>query len=465
MWKNTLKSMSVDRSMRFSVIVLCGLLGAVVANAWAVVASDDPRVTPVVLAYRNAQPAIVNVSSERVAEVGRGMLGGRDPFSNLFPRQLRRPIAVESLGSGFVIHPSGYVITNAHVVRQANKITVSCVNGIEYPARIISADSECDLAVLKITLPEGQQLPYLPLGRSDDLMPGETVIAIGNPLGYSHSLTTGVISATHRSLKFEGGVVMRDLIQTDAPINNGNSGGPLINIKGEPIGVNTAIRPDAQNIGFAIPIDRLVEELPNLLDFERLNRVLFGAEVAQQRREDDSTELVVTKVRPDSPAWEKLQPGDRILRVNDLEMRQIPDYACLMQEATVGMPLKFSCLRNGGQVEVEITLQPKPRPDGKQLAIRYFGMTLRPLTPELAADLNLPVSEGLLVVGIEPDSPAAQLGVQLKDVIFQFGKLYVTDLDSLGLILESLNDGDKVNLGLIRGNVRAWAPIPVRKKD
>jgi len=166
---------------------------------------------------------------------------------------------VRVLGSGFVVHEDGYIVTNAHVVADVSQLKVVFNDGREFQAQIVSEDTSKDLAVL--SLKNVTDLPFIELGRSSDLMIGETVVCIGNPLGYASTVTSGVVSAVGRDLQVSEGFWMRGLIQTDASINPGNSGGPLLNINGELIGINTAIRADAQNIGFAIPVDTLVQNL------------------------------------------------------------------------------------------------------------------------------------------------------------------------------------------------------------
>ncbi|MHC4295490.1 MAG: trypsin-like peptidase domain-containing protein, partial [Planctomycetota bacterium] len=351
--------------------------------------------------------------------------------------------------------------TNAHVVRRAEKITVTLGDQSKHDATVISSDPDNDLAVLKIDPPAGKKLPHLPLGRSNDLMVGETVIAIGNPLGYANSVTTGVISAVNRTLSFGGDVEVKDLIQTDAPINPGNSGGPLLNIKGELIGINTAIRADAQNIGFAIPVDRLGSELGELLDFESLNRVIFGAAIAPHR-EDGEDQLRVESVRKGTPADGKLRTGDRILALNDRPVRKVSEYACAMVQLDPGAAVRLRCERDGKELEVEVVLKPKPRPDGRALGRTLFGVTLKPVTKQLARDMRLSVAQGLLVVGIDAGSPAEEIGLRLKDVVFQIGRPYVIDLETLGNILENVKPGDKIQIGIVRGNFRAWVPITAR---
>ena len=452
----------IARTRAGGIISACVILLMFAAAIAGESGADDSRVTPIVLAYRKTRPAVVNISTRRLVQIRSGFFG-RDIFEELFPTFRPRKVPVYNLGSGFLINSGGYIITNAHVVRQAERITIVLADGSKYRAEVISSDTDSDLAVLKIDPPAGANLPYLPLGRSDDLMVGETVIAIGNPLGYANTLTTGVISATNRTLSFGNDVEVPGLIQTDAPINRGNSGGPLLNIKGDLIGINTAIRADAQNIGFAIPVDRLAEELVSLLDPESLNRAVFGASVRQKHGEED--ELHVTAVRPNTPADGKLRIGDRIIELDGKSLRQISDYACAMLAVEPGETARFKVLREGRELSVDVKIARKPKPDGKVLGRRLFGMRLRTLTPQLARDLRLSIVRGLLVVGIDPESPARELRVEPGDVLFQVDRFYVSDLDSLGTILEDIRPGQKVTIGIVRGNIRVLVDIATRKSD
>ncbi len=439
-------------------MVACVLIPAVASGA-----PRSVRVTPVVRAYREAGPAVVNISTTKIIRVRLGLFGG-DIFDDIFPRPMTRRVPIKSLGSGFIIHPDGYLVTNAHVVLRADKITVTLSNKSKYAATVISTDARHDLAVLKIEPKKTKKFAYLPLGRSDDLMVGETVIAIGNPLGYANTLTTGVISAVDRTLSFGGDLEYTGLIQTDAPINPGSSGGPLLNIAGELIGVNTAVRPDAQNIGFAIAVDSLHNEFGKLLDFERINRVIFGASVVHKRSAQDAG-LHVSEVRSKTPAQGKLKVGDRVIQIYGKPVSQMPEYACAMLAAKPGSKVRLTVMRGGAKIPVVVTVQAKPRPDGKALAKRLFGITLRPVAPALAREHRLPMEWGLLVVGIEEDSPADKLGLKLKDILFEVDGLYVKDMDGLGTILEDVGAGENVKLGIARGYIRAWAPIRSRKAN
>jgi len=439
------------------------LLAGPAAVAASLVAAEEPisRVTPVVRAYRSAGPAVVNISAEKIVTTRWGGFGGAI-FEDIFPSPYRRRVPVQSLGSGFLIHPAGYIVTNDHVVRRAQKITVNFADKSQLPAKVISTDPSHDLAVLKVEAPVGRSLPYLRLGRSDDLMVGETVIAIGNPLGYSHSVTRGIVSALDRKLEFREGVAYGGLIQTDAPINPGSSGGPLLSIRGELIGINTAIRADAQNIGFAIPVDSLMTVLPELLDFERINRVIFGAKVLQ-RHTAGGDELYVAAVRAATPAAGKLRVGDRLVAVGGRPVRQIPDFVCALLAVKAPSRVPVKGVRDGKDFLANVSLQVKPRPDGKLLAEKLFGMTLGPITPQTARRLRLPLDSGLLVVGIDEGSPADRIGLRLRDVIFQVGRFYVTDLGALGMVLEDVRPRDVIKVGVVRGNYATWVSIRARQ--
>ncbi|MFW5840059.1 MAG: trypsin-like peptidase domain-containing protein [Planctomycetota bacterium] len=448
--------------MRLNQLTLCMLL-VVAAAALADLPDDDPRITPEVRAYRKTAPAVVNISTQKVvrARMGRGGL-----FDEIFPSPFSRNVKVRSLGSGFCIHPDGYIVTNAHVVRKASEITVTLSdNKTTRTAQVISVDPKLDLAVIKIDPPEGK-LSHLPLARSDDLIVGERVIAIGNPLGYANSLTTGVISATNRKLEFDNGLEYPGLIQIDAPINPGNSGGALLNIKGELIGINTAIRADAQNIGFAIPIDMLADQLPLMLDFERIQRASFGARVVG-KREDDQVRLVVDQVRDASPAAGKLQVGDRVLALDGKELGQISDYYCGMLSRDPARPVRLTVRRAGEKLDLAVQMQVRPRPDGLAMLRDHFGLDTRRVDAKLARELRLFVKAGLVVTKVRKGSAADRVGILPRDVVFQIDRFYVTDGDSAAAVLEDVQPGQKVRIGIIRRNVATWVALPAEadRKD
>jgi len=244
--------------------------------------SINLRQTIIVDVVKKTKDAVVYVSTTKIVARRVSPFGNNDPFWQEFGQVMRVP--ANSLGSGFIVHPDGYVITNNHVIDRAREINIELANGHKYPAELISTDPQADLAVLKISTDKATAFPTIELGESSDLMIGEPAIAVGNPLGYSHSVSTGIVSAVHRDLKDDQGKVMlSDLIQTDAAINPGNSGGPLLNAYGQVIGINTAIRSDAQNIGFAIPVNRLRDLIPELMSPAQVNRVDIPLKLKEER--------------------------------------------------------------------------------------------------------------------------------------------------------------------------------------
>ena len=456
---------------RATAALMAGMV--VLASASALEAESRPadsgkslRVTPVVRAYRKASSAVVNISTQRLIPMGPRLFGlGDRPFEDFRLDIFTRKVPAISLGSGFLIHPGGYIVTNAHVVHRARKITVTLADKSGYGAAVVAANPARDLAVLKMTATKGRKFRFLRLARSDDLMIGETVVAIGNPLGYQNTCTTGVVSALDRTLKFAGGITYRGLIQTDAPINRGSSGGPLLNIAGELIGVTTAIRADARGIGFAIPTDSLLADLPKLVDFERLNRVVFGLRVKQVHGKDGE-ELLVAAVASGSPAAKAgCKKGDRLLALNGKALAQLPDYLLGMLAAEAGARVALRCDRGGRKVNLVVVVKARPKPDEATLARRHFGLTFQPVTPELARIRRLALEWGMLVTAVERGSPAARLGLRRGDVVFQLGRWYVTDLERLGAILEDVKPGQVLQIGILRSNEGAWTTIQARRID
>jgi len=391
--------------------------------------------------YQKASPSVVNVISTVIT---------RDFFLNAIPR--------EGSGSGSIIDARGHVLTNNHVIRDAKKLEVTLAEGSKWPARLVGTDPDNDLAVIKIDAPADKLKP-LPMGDSQRLRVGQKVLAIGNPFGLGLTLTTGIISSLGRNIRSEVGTMIEDLIQTDASINPGNSGGPLLNVNGELIGINTAIRADAQGIGFAIPVDVLTSDMPKLLDFERLNRVVLGLGV-QQKRTERGDELLAASVAPDSPAAEAgCEVGDRLLALNGRKLVQLPDYQIPMLAARAGEKVKLQVLRDGKKVNLVAEMRARPKPDGQALAWRLFGMGLQELTPELVRQRELPVDRGLLVTDLASGGPARRLRIRVGDVVFRLGRWYVGDLERLGLILEDVQPGDVLSIWIVRGKVRAWGSI------
>lgn len=396
----------------------------------------DLRRTPVVEVFEANRDSVVNIASTRVVE-DRGPFLFGSPFDDLFdmPSPFRgRRYARTSMGSGFVLHRDGYIITNAHVVARTVERKVIFADGREIEAEIVAIDVDRDLAMLKIDTPD--TLPAVTLGRSDDLMVGETVIAIGNPLGFQHTVTSGVVSATGRDLDFAGGISLEGLIQTDASINPGNSGGPLLNILGELIGVNTAIRGDAQNIGFAIAVDQLREVLPDLLDIERRYRIVTGFDVDTLGRPE------IVRLDVDSPADRAgVEVGDLLEAVDDTPIEQGVDYYIAMIGREPGERIRLRVRRGEESRDMVVRLGERPRPDGTALAWSRLGLRIRAVTEDEARELNMPDLAGMLVVTeVERRGPGARAG----EIVVAIDRHSVGSLDRLGQLLEQVRSGATV---------------------
>jgi serine protease Do len=442
------------------VVLLFGVLGAAVMSVMPVmpargehvaqaVAGREARRTPVVRVFENSRDAVVNIAATQIVTM-RDARGFGSMFDDMFDvprrgpmRELRR----ESVGSGFVIHPDGYIVTNAHVVARTAERKAVFADGREFDADIIAFDTTRDLAILKIT-PEAP-LTTLPLGRSHDLMIGETVIAIGNPLGLQTTVTVGVVSALNRDLDFANGVSLKDLVQTDASINPGNSGGPLLNILGELIGINSAIRGDAQNIGFAIPVDELRAVLPDLLDVERRYGFITGLRVGTV---DEPRVIDVVDKSPAARAG--LRAGDMLVSINGSPVREGVDFYIALIGRQPGEELHLTVRRDGRPVQVSMPIVERPRPDGNRLADARLGLTMYPLPPDLARRIGLRPDRGLLVTGVQPGSPADQLGIREEDVLVALARRYVGSLDSVGQVLDEVGGGTAIDVTVLRADRR-----------
>lgn len=404
------------------------------------------RRSPVVEVFQRCKDAVVNISTTQIVEV-RSPFGGGGLFEEFFDLPEfsgpRRRYQATAVGSGFVIHSSGYIVTNAHVVARTAERKVIFADKTEYAAEIVAMDPRKDLAVLKIEA--DRPLERIPVGVSDDLMVGESVIAIGNPVGLETTVTAGVVSALDRRLEANGQIALEGLIQTDASINPGNSGGPLLNILGELIGITTAIRGDAQNIGFAIPVNQLIESLPELLDVERRYRIVAGLKV------DPFQQARIVGVAKNSPADRAgLRVGDVLRAVNGKPLVGGIDYYIELVGQSEGRSVVLDIERDGARLRAEMVLAAMPKPDSHQLAADKLGMAMEPLEPALAKRLGLTESIGLVVTGLERGGPAAQSGVEVGDIVLAIGPHALNSIDDVGLLLEQVPSGAAVPLRTLR---------------
>jgi Do/DeqQ family serine protease len=403
------------------------LLWALAAPA----AADNLRESAVVKAVRRVSPAVVNISSAHEARARANPFSGfgspffEEFFKDFFDPRFERRQQQTSLGSGVIIDGQrGLILTNAHVIQQAGTIRVVLMDEREFEAKIVGADPDSDLAVLKIDA-QGN-LPAVAMGSSEDLMIGETVIAIGNPFGFSHTVTTGVISAVNRSIRADERV-FNDFIQIDASINPGNSGGPLLNIAGELIGVNTAIYAKAQGIGFAIPIGKARRIVADLIAYGEVKQAWTGI-IAQELTERTARYLnsparrgaMVRAVEPESPAQRAgVQEGDILVAVGSRRIASLDDYLAATRAAAAGESMDIELWRGGRtrSVTLKTALYPIERAD--QLAWTLLGVRVEELTAKNRREFRIAAREGVVVTEVNPGAHLARIGARPGDVIRQ----------------------------------------------
>ena len=417
------------RCILFGFIFLLILLPARPPAVWSL---NSDRESPVVRAVRKVSPAVVNISSSyEIRKRANPFSGfGMNPFFEEFfkdffdPRFERRQESA-SLGSGVIIDGKrGFILTNAHVIERAGKIKVVLKDEREFEANIVGADPDSDLAVLQINAQ--QALPAIEMGNSDDLMIGETVIAIGNPFGFSHTVTTGVISAVDRSIRTEEREYI-DFIQIDASINPGNSGGPLLNINGDLIGINTAIYAKAQGIGFAIPINRAKKIIADLIQFGEVVQAWIGI-VVQDLEENlavylnvpDKKGVMVKAVEPQSPASSAgLKAGDIILSIDKKKIASVQDYWSVKKTYAAGDSLEARIWREGKIRSVSLKTRVFPLALAEDLAFRLIGIRVENLTPENRQRYQTSARQGVVISELDSRSYLAGIGVRPGDVIRQ----------------------------------------------
>ncbi|MFL0588020.1 Do family serine endopeptidase [Sphingomonas olei] len=447
---------------------------------------ESPRGAPASFADLAARlsPAVVNISTtSRIKARKMPNIPGDFPFGELFPFPglggPPMPRNATSLGSGFLISADGYVVTNNHVVAgrgsgvQVQAIKVTLTGGQEFPARVVGRDEASDIAVLKI---EAKNLPFVRFGDSSGARTGDWVLAIGNPYGLGGTVTAGIVSALHRDLRAGP---YDSFIQTDASINSGNSGGPLFDMQGNVIGINSAIiSPTGGNVGlgFAIPAEIAKPVVETLRTGGRVQRGYLGL-LLQPVTEDVAAALglqknrgeIVAEVQPNLPAARAgLQQGDVILRVNGTEITPDSSVARLVAAAPVGSRVTLEVLRQGARKTLTAVVAERPAEakldgqdeefdldddgSGQPSASAGLGLSVRPLNPALAGELRVdPATQGLVIVGIDPSSDAAAKGLSEGDIILSINQQPVRGAqDAVGLIAAARKGGRKQVLLLVK---------------
>ncbi len=485
-----MKSVSCVREALGGVFLLVFLMLALSANHLEAKPLDpdiallDRTAKAFAKVVQKARPAVVFIRVEKTVEksTAQGPFNYMDPFDffndPFFQRffgprfhrpQPKRKFKERGQGSGFIVDKKGYILTNNHVVGGADLIEVRLFDGREFKAKIIGTDPQSDVAVIKIDADD--DLPVLPLGDSDKLQVGEWVIAVGNPFGLSESVTVGVVSAKGRNRI--GINDYEDFIQTDAAINPGNSGGPLINIRGEAIGMNTAIFSRSggyMGIGFAIPINMAKAVMRQLIEKGKVVRGWLGV-VIQEIDEDLAKSfglekpegVLVTEVADDSPAKRGgLKQGDIILQLNGQKVKDVGDLRNRIALTPPGTKVKLLVLRDGKKKLLVVKIGEKPG-ETTVAGIRHgilkkLGLSIQDLTPELAEQFGYKEGQGVLVSEVEPGSPAERAGIRAGFLIEEVNRVRVHNVKecmealrkSKRRVLLRLTDGEFTRYVVIR---------------
>jgi Do/DeqQ family serine protease len=400
-------------------------------------------------------PAVVNITSAPDGPGGaarprapeRSEPFHPDPFFRRQPRDDPR-----ASGSGVLVDPNGYILTNNHVIENARNIVVRLSDGREFPGKLIGRDPKSDLAVLKIDAPA--PLPVAQLGDSDRLRIGQWAIAIGSPFGLDRTVTVGIISATARTRV--GVATYESFIQTDASINPGNSGGPLLNVDGEVIGVNTAIVAAGQGIGFSIPINMAKDVMSQLIARGRVVRGWLGIVIQDVTEElgasfgvSENQGVLVSDVMPGGPAERAgLRPGDVITELSGAPITEVPDLQKRIAAVSPGESVTLRGLRDGQSVSITVTVGEMP---GEETVLaagaeRALGLVVEPVQPELAEQLGLPAPRGVVVTEVEVESPAGKAGLRPGDVVLEIDRKPVDDVAGFQRVVAGAEPGTSLRL-------------------
>jgi len=428
-------------------------------------AHEMNRETAVVKAVRAVSPAVVNISSAyEVRKRSSPFSGyGMNPFFEEFfrdfydPRFERRQQQT-SLGSGVIIDGTkGLILTNAHVIQKTGTIKVILENELEFEARIVGADPDSDLAVLKIDA--ANRLPAIKMGSSNDLMIGETVIAIGNPFGFSHTVTTGVISAINRSIRAEDRVY-HDFIQIDASINPGNSGGPLLNINGDLIGINTAIYAKAQGIGFAIPISKARKIISDLIQYGEVKQAWIGITVQDMDEElasylavSGKKGVIIKSVESQSPAEKAgLKESDIIFSIGNKKVTSVGDYESAAKSLAAGDTMQARLWRNGKEKTIAVETKVFPLELAEELAFKLLGIKVDDISKGVRRKYRIATRQGVVISKIKRQSYLAHIGAEPGDVIRQIDDYTIQNSDDFKKAIVKFRRKNSVVLLLQRGD-------------
>jgi len=441
----------------------CFLMGGIAASGleWtgAALATEPQTTAPVTVPETSSRPTsfaelakrlsptVVNIKVTKIqpANSGQWSTRGEVPFGEFFERffkdlpQRSPQFRQQGSGSGVIISPDGYIVTNDHVIDGADTVSVTLADQQEFEAKVVGRDSKTDLAVLKIE--SKQKLPAAELGDSDQINVGDWVVAIGNPFGLTHTVTSGIISAKGRVI---GAGPYDDFIQTDASINPGNSGGPLFDLHGNIVGINTAIIPQGQGIGFAIPVNIAKTLLPQLMETGSVTRGYLGVSIqtltpslAKALKLETHQGALVSDVVPNGPAQQAgIERGDVIMKFNDEAIDDSRDLATTVANTPVGKDTKVLVWRDGREKTLSLTVGTLPSqdvstPEHDASNRSQWGMQLQNLTPEEARAQGLADGQGVGIAAVQPDGPADKAGLRPGDILLQVNRRNVGSINDV----------------------------------
>ncbi len=410
-----------------------------------------------------------------------------DPFFKRFfdESPLKDKEVKKSLGSGFIVGFEGkkYILTNRHVVSSSTEIRITTPQGLTFDGELIGSDSRLDVAIIKPKNSDMENLPAVKLGDSDSAEIGDLSIAIGNPLGLSHTVTWGIISAMDRDVPRPGGEgYFRSMIQTDAAINPGNSGGPLVNIRGEVVAINTAIARFSEGINFAIPINYVKQILPQLTTTGEVTRAWLGVVIqdltpslAQQFGVEPFSGVLVSQITKDSPAAKAgIKPGDILVTVEKEPVTNTDELQSAIMFKEVGQKVTIALIRGGEKMDVQVTLaerppesellsgdqqENEPQSETEENAVSKFGISVRDNSEEIADQLGLNTSQGVVISDIGHGSKADWAELQLGDVILEGNGQEISSVDDWNRIISNMDEDKAPILYIMRGNRTFYVSI------
>lgn len=411
----------------------------------------NSRMTPLVRAVAEARPSVVNIK-------GRKTVRERTGNFDVIDKQ------VNGMGTGVVIDERGYIITNYHVIEGVSPIQVTLDDETSTTAKLIAHDPKTDLAIIKINTRD--PLPVIKIGDSRTLMPAETVAAVGNAFGYEHTVTRGIVSELKRTVQVSDDQVYYDLIQTDASINPGNSGGPLLNLDGEMIGINVAVRVGAQGIGFAIPVNEALEVAADLMNEYVVAEHYFGLHTRTDLQDEGVSRVVVTCVDEDSPASRAgLEVGDHIEEIDGSEITRSLDVSRALLDRKSGEDINIAYKRSGTSSDavVKVDATDSNTDDLRSLCWERLGLRLQTVAPAQFNRLNTTYEGGMRVVAVRPNSPAAQYGIHVDDILVGMHIWQTISYENVAYILSrpELIGQKAFRFYVLRGSETLWGNMRV----